>query len=352
MNVAIKQASAQTRLNAARKKLAALRPHPELIAGRKVVKVDDKMDVEKMAISTFLGWIRDIEPILVQRNDLNRLNRGQAKHLAKLALPQNHFAVVFLNGVFYLVDGNTRKRSWLSNVLRDIPSTVWVTVMVVDSVEEGEATYRCYDSKVAKKKDRDDILSLARRAGKDITQWQSPLLAGGKIVSLARNMARHLFGVNNEANRFEVMKAHLPAFDLLDRHQLDEGHIPAGAVWAALRLYTLVPAQYHLHVQAYIEAIRKFGTPTEQLIPSSIRRLPAKAAEECALRGVGTSGEKPIPVMFPVYLNGFFTYAQELGATHLKTDKAFKTYVTKALRQAVADDIEAAARLLPQVATV
>lgn len=340
----------ETALQTALSRLSSVKTDPALTKGRTIITVDHRMDVKKMPIGRFLTFIKDVNPIQVQRNDLYRLNNGLAKHLEQLQLPQCCFALVFFDGQFYLVDGNTRKRSWLSQTLSELPSHVFVAVMAIDSLDEGVDIYNCYDSKQSKKTMRDELLSLLHNAGVEPTTLLSKLVAGGKLVSVLRYMTRALSGGSaSPKRRQQVVQRHAQAFRDLDLLQLDEGQIPGGAVWALLRLYQELPREFATYVDGYAAELKKLGTPNETTVASSVAVARDKALERCKQLGVGTSGEKPIPVMFGSFLLGFVGYAKQLSRKG-QTSAKFSRYLAKLERDVVEPDVQRVQRLLPQEA--
>lgn len=311
--------------------LKSIKVDPEVVRGvanGPVIPVKGRMAVQCMPIQEFLSFIRKVQPIHVQRNDAYRLEYNLAKHLNHFALPQGMFAVVFYSGQFYLVDGNTRKRAWLSCSKMAKPSHVFVTVLVPESLEEAEGYYACYDSKASKKTLRDEMLSLLHAAGVPVESLKSKLVAGGKFVTVARSMAKRYHGCDNADNRAEAVKRHSAQFQLLDALDLNECEIPMGAVWVVLRLYKELP-QFTQLVTDFVNEIRLFGTPRAGLVPSALFDLQAKAARACAAEQTGTTGTKACRVMFPVYLMGFATYVRTLSASKVYS----RTYLNALTKQ-------------------
>ncbi len=338
-----------TALQQALKKLRSIKANPQLTATRTVAPTSHKMAVEPVAIDKFLTFIQTVEPIVVQRNDLFRLSHGMAKHLEELALPQCVFGLVYLNRKFYLVDGNTRKRSWLTHTLSTLPSTVWVAVMVIDSEEEGKRIYGCYDSKQAKKTNRDDLLSMMHNAGVKPETLKSSVVAGGKLVSVISNIARAMSGGSASPKRKqEVVNAHLFCFRELDKLMLNDGELRGGALWAGLRLYRQVPREFFSYIDSYLLELKMVETPLAHTVDASVVETAALALRQCRKYQVGTSGEKPIPVMFPVYLEGFYRWSKaQVNAG--KTTAKFRSFVSKMMKDIISPDIERALHLLPEI---
>ncbi len=67
----------------------------------------------------------------------------------------------------------------------------------------------------------------------------------------------------------------------------------------------------------------------------------------CDARSVGTSGEKPIPVMFQAYLEGFYNWAQQECRSQ-RADAKFKRFVKTMLETFVKEELESTTRLLPK----
>lgn len=289
---------------------------------REIVQTGDRMQVVCMPIAEFLAWVAKVGPIKVQRNDAYRLENNLAKHLSGFELPQGMFAAIYFEGKFYLVDGNTRKRAWMSCKGLKLPSHVFVTVMIPESLEEGKVFYSCYDSKASKKTVRDDITSLMADAGIDTATLISKLVAGGKLVTILAKMANAYYGCNNKAKRLELVKEYVAELLLLDQLSLDEGVVPMGAVWAALRLYKELP-EATSQITDYILELAKLKTPMAHLVCANVQSLPEKARMACIAAGAGTSGSQAVAPMFPVYLAGFGSYVKALS----KSDATSKVFI-------------------------
>ncbi len=337
----------ETALQTALKQLSSVKTKPTILKGRAIIQIDESMDVKKVPIARFLTLIEDVKPIQVQRNDLYRLNHGLAKHIEQFELPQACFALVYFEGQFYLVDGNTRKRSWLNQPRMPVPSHVFVAVMAVDTFEQAVDIYNCYDSKSAKKTSRDDLLSMFHAAGLPPETLVSKQVAGGKLVSVIRNMARAMSGGSASPNRRQaVVTQHAKALRDLDKLGLDEGMISGAGVWALLRLYQELPRGFIGYVDRYAAELRKLGTAQEHLAATSVQETHQKALRNCLAYGVGTSGEKPIPVMFPAYLEGFLTYGRQLVRLG-QADAKFSKYLARLKDSFIAQELTRAQRLKP-----
>jgi hypothetical protein len=304
------------------------------LKGREIVPTGDRMQVVTMPIAEFLAWVSQVGPIQVQRNDAYRLKNNLAKHLSNFQLPQGHFAVIYLDGKFYLVDGNTRKRAWLNCKGLKLPSHVFVNVMIPDSLDEGKLFYDCYDSKQSKKSVRDEITSLLANAGIKTEDLISKLVGGGKLVTVVQHMAREYYARNSRTTRQEIVSEYANELLMLDKLNLDEGVVPTSAVWAALRLYKEVPEGASF-ITDYMNELAKFKTPSANLVCDVVRNVPRDAREACAAHGVGTSGNKACPVMFPVYLAGFLAYLRGFSKSNVYS----KTYMNQMVRK-VKDVIE------------
>jgi len=274
---------------------------------REIVDTEARMQVVCMPIAEFMAWVSKVGPIQVQRNDAYRLKNNLAKHLSDFYLPQGMFAVVFLEGKFYLVDGNTRKRAWMTCKGLKLPSHVFVTVMVPESREESQVFYKCYDSKASKKTVRDEITSLLASAGVQTSELVSKLVAGGKLVTVVQSMARAYYVKSNETTRKQIVEDYATEIVKLDTLGFDEGDVPMGAVWAALTLYKEYPEAPNF-VTDYLNELAKDGTDSAGLMTDAVRDIPARARRACEAAFVGTSGAKACPVMYPVFLAGFGTY--------------------------------------------
>jgi hypothetical protein len=335
----------ETALRNALATLAAVKADPAVTKGRTIIAIGDRMRVVCMPIGKLLTFIRGVKPIEVQRNDLYRLNNGLAKHLENFELPQAMMALVYFEGTFYLVDGNTRKRSWLNQTCRPLPSHVFVTLMGVDSLEQGKKIYNCYDSKGAKKTNRDDLVSMLHSCGVDPSTLKDKLVAAGKLVTVVQCMARAMSGGSASPQRkLEVVQYHAAAFRDVASLGLDEGVIPGGAVWALLRLYREVPAEFHGYVGRYADEMRKLTGPQKHLVASTVLSVEEKARKACFDAQVGTSGSAPIPVMFPAYLAGFARYGRQLVRLG-EANKKFAAFLTKFVKATVEPDIERAYEL-------
>lgn len=312
-------------LQKAMKSLATLKVSAAMarkLATRTVIDVSNRYDVVKLPIAAFLTWIEKVQPICIQRNDAYRLNHNLANHLAKFSLPQGQFAVVFLDGKFYLVDGNTRKRAWLTCTEMAVPSHVFVMVLIPEHMEEAMEFYGCYDSKQSKKTVRDEMLSLLHSAGISPETLLSKLVAGGKFVTVAQSMAKKYRLKNNLENRKAIVASHASELMQLDSLGLDEKTIPMAAVWVALRLYKQMP-DFSEIITMYINELRLFETDNAMLISAAIRDIPERARQACEDQQTGTSGAKACRAMFPTYLMGFATYVR----SHSKGKAFSKSYL-------------------------
>lgn len=300
------------------------------LCNREIVQTDNRMQVVCMPIAEFMAWVAKIGPIQVQRNDAYRLENNLAKHLGEFQLPQGMFAVIYFEGKFYLVDGNTRKRAWITRKGQKLPSHVFVTVMVPETLEEGKVFYDCYDSKFSKKTVRDEITSLLANAGVKTDKLVSKLVAGGKLVTVVQCMARAYFVKNSKVTRQAIVSEYVDEFVKVDALGFDEGVVPMGAVWAALRLYKeLSDADGVSLVTDYMIELAKIGTPSAGLMCEVTRDIPEKARLACEANLIGTSGMKACPVMYPVYLLGFWAYVKALSK-----NKAYsKAYLTALMRK-------------------
>ena len=327
--------------------LRLIKADPLLAKKNPIRQIDDQVTSEWFPIGQFLTIIRNIEPIEVQRNDLYRLNNGLAKHLEDFQLPQAAVALVYLNGKYYLVDGNTRKRKWLSGENVALPSKVCVFLMMVDSLDEGKAIYRCYDSKTAKKTVRDDLVSMLHDAGVVPETLKSKLLAGGKIVGVVRNMARVASGGSCTVTRMqEVVSSHSSAFRYVDALNLDEGTIPAAGVWALARLYKEVPQAFSSYIDKYAMELRKMGTDIEHTAAPAVLQAVDKAHRNCR-KYQKLSATSKVPVMFPAYLEGFVVFCQQLARAKQASPSFVKAL--PAIKTQITQEISNAARLLPTV---
>ncbi|MCC5612528.1 hypothetical protein LC612_39005, partial [Nostoc sp. CHAB 5834] len=144
-------------LAAALSTFANVKADPSLTKGRNIIDVSNRVAVKTVAIGKFLTAIRNLKAVQVQRNDLYRLTNGLAKHLAEFQLPQTVFHLVRFKGTWYLADGNTRKRFWLSSNSCDLPSHVNLVVYDAETLEEVKAIYNCIDSQKSKKTNRDSL---------------------------------------------------------------------------------------------------------------------------------------------------------------------------------------------------
>lgn len=336
-----------TPLQTAMAVLNAVQADPALTRGRAIIQVDDRMDSVKMTIGQFLTFIRDLKPIQCQRNDLYRLNNGLAKHLEMFQLPQAALALVYFESQFYLVDGNTRKRHWSHNRMCSLPSHVQLTVMAVSSLEEAKDIYNCYDSQGAKKTNRDDLLSMLHEAGIPPDTLKTKLIAGGKTVSVVNNMARAAFGGSATPKRkLAVVIDHKPSFLDLDRlNGLDEGMIPGGGIWVLMRLYREVPREFVRYIDSYAEELQKIGTTREHLTAPSVLLASGNAYRDCRRFAVGTTGEKPMKVMFRSFMEGFLAYSRQLNRMG-QIDAAFAKYLPKMKKDVIDVEVASVSRLL------
>jgi len=293
--------------------LTQVKVNRSLLKGRAIQDVSEQMTVKKMAIGQFLTLIEDMAPVHVQRNDLYRLQNRLAKHLEQFMPPQCSFALVYLNGKLYLLDGNTRKRAWLNQTHLPLPSHVFVTIIVAETEEKAFDFYKCYDSKEAKKTNRDELLSMVHVAGLEPEALRSKLVAGGKLVSVVRNMARAMSGSSASPQRKQsVVTDHIKALCALDVLNLDEGMVKGGGVWALLRLYRELPQEFHPFITAYASELVRLDTSTEHLAAQTVQAAKLKALDSCLSYGTGTSGEKAIPAMYLEYLPAFWAYTRAL----------------------------------------
>lgn len=321
----------KSKLSTAKKLLQNVKVCPKIAAGlakREVVPVEERLTVEEMEIAKFLSWVKAVKPIRVQRNDAYRVLNGQSKHLAVLMLPQCVFAVVFLNGVFYLIDGNTRKRSWLECSDLAVPSSVQVVILLPEDLEEAKRLYECYDSNASKKTKRDEAVSFLFDAGIDTAKLKSKLVAGGKFVTVAQAMGRKYHLVNNAKTRAQVITSFAPQFEMVDALGLDEGTVPMGAVWAALSAYKALPEISNIITQ-YMHELKLFDGSSANQIAACIRSVPDLARQACMDAQKGTSGAAACAVMYPVYLQGLKTYLRSL----MKSKMYSSTTITAAVRK-------------------
>lgn len=300
---------------------------------REIVQTGDRMQVVCMPIAEFLAWVAKVGPIQVQRNDAYRLEHNLAKHLSSFELPQGMFAAVYFEGKFYLVDGNTRKRAWISCKGLKLPSHVFVTVMIPANLDEAKLFYGCYDSKVSKKTVRDDITSLMANAGIETEKLISKLVGGGKLVTVVQKMAKAYYVRNSQANRQEIVTEYAAELVMVDQLNLDEGVVPMGAVWAALRLYKEAPEATSL-ISDYMLELAKLDTPLAHLACDIVQSLPEQARQNCITAGVGTTGPKACPAMFPVYLAGFAGYVQALSTSEA-CSKVFLRALSKKVKAVI-----------------
>ena len=340
-----------TALQTALATLSSIKADPALTRGRAIIQVDDRMAPVVVTIGQLLTFIRDLKPIQYQRNDLYRLNNGLAKHLESFQLPQAVLALVYFEGQFYLVDGNTRKRHWSDNTMCSLPSHVTLVVMAVSSLEEGKDIYNCFDSKGAKKTNRDDLISMLHEAGVIPDTLKTKLVAGGKLVSVVSNIARAAYGGSaSEKRKLEVVTSHTAAFRDLDRLGLDEGVIPGGAIWVLMRLYREVPREFSCHIDSYAAEMKKLSTPQEHLVASSVIQARDKAFRNCRFYEVGSSGEKPMKVMFPAFMMGFLAYSRQLIRMG-KASESFTKYLPKLKKDIIDTEIASVERLLVKLPT-
>lgn len=336
----------ETALQKVKTFLESVVPEKDILKGRTIIPIHDHFLTVTLGIGKALTVLKQLSPIVYQRNDLYRLNNRLAKHLENFQLPQAVLALVVLDGKLFLVDGNTRKRRWLNQPDAPVPSHVTFVLMGVSSLEEAVAIYGCYDSAQAKKTNRDEVMSLVRDTGVDLDMLKSKLVAGGKLVSVIRCMARALSGASaSPARKKAVVDSHVKSILQLDRHMLDEGMIPGGAVWAVLRLYRELPEIFHKYVDMYVDNLRMLGTPTEGLASPAVIDTRDYAIRCCRLAGVGTSGEKPIPVMFCAYMEGFQDFAIELIRTK-RAEAAFSRFRNKLCNKIIAPDVSRVRNLL------
>lgn len=294
-------------------KLLNVKTKTSLTKGRVIKQVDHLMDVKKMPIGKFLTLIEEMNPVHVQRNDLYRMQNRLAKHLEQFMPPQCSFALVYLEGKLYLLDGNTRKRAWLNQTHLPLPSHVFVAVIAAETEEQASKFYGCYDSKEAKKTNRDELLSMIHLAGLEPETLLSKLVAGGKLVSVVRNMARAMSGSSASPKRKQtVVTDHIQAFRALDSLLLDEGMVKGGGVWALLRLYRELPQEFHEHITTFALELVKLDSPVEHLAAAEVKEAKLNALESCLAYGTGTSGEKAIPAMYLAYLPAFWAYTRGL----------------------------------------
>lgn len=311
-------------------KLLNVKTKASLTKGRVIEQVDHLMDVKKMPIGKFLTLIEEMNPVHVQRNDLYRLQNRLAKHLEQFMPPQCSFALVYLEGKLYLLDGNTRKRAWLNQKHLPLPSHVFVAVLVAETEEEASKFYGCYDSKEAKKTNRDELLSMIHTAGLEPETLMSKLVAGGKLVSVVRNMARAMSGSSASPKRKQtVVTEHVQAFSALDSLNLDEGMVKGGGVWALLRLYCELPQEFHEHIKNFAMELVKLDSPVEHLAAAEVIRAKLSALDSCLAYGTGTSGEKAIPAMYLAYLPAFWSYTRGLIKAKRAPAKLSKTLNAK-----------------------
>lgn len=300
---------------------------------REIVQTGDRMQVVCMPIAEFLAWVSKVGPIQVQRNDAYRLEHNLAKHLSGFELPQGMFAAIYFEGKFYLVDGNTRKRAWISCKGLKLPSHVFVTVMIPATLDEGKVFYNCYDSKVSKKTVRDDITSLMANAGIETEKLISKLVGGGKLVTVVQKMAKAYYVRNNHANRQEIVMEYAEELLRVDQLNLDEGVVPMGAIWAALRLYKEAPEAAPL-ISDYMLELAKLDTSLAHLVCANVQSLPEQARRACTFAGVGTTGPAACPAMFPVYLSGFAGYVRAL-TTSDACSKVFLRALSKKVKAVI-----------------
>jgi hypothetical protein len=330
--------------------VAGVTPDTSLRKSRSVVSVVGRVHSEMVAIEQALPLLAQLEPVAIQRNDRYRLEHQLARHLTNLVLPQVVISLVEIRGKFYLIDGNTRKRHWMSQIMADLPSHVMFITLKATSKEEAEMFYRTYDSKESKKTNRDDLLSLMRTSDIDVDSLQSPLVAGGKLVSVIRRMTTAMVGGRATENRkLEVVQHHKSALLYLDRMGFNEKELLGGAVWAALRLFAEVPVQHHAYLEQYLFDIRDYhkGTKVKSLLSRAAVDAYDRSQALCRAYGIGTSGEKPYPYMAKEFLAGFNLYAREVCRKN-RADEAFKRYLNQLQTKVIKPEVARIESLLPQ----
>lgn len=323
--------STVTNLQKAFNRISSVKARPGILAGRSVIDVTEQMDIKRIPIAQFLTLCEELKPIKVQRNDLYRLSNGLAKYLADFELPQGVFSLVYWGDEIYLVDGNTRKRAWLTGKTA-LPSHVFVMVMVAHSFEHAEAIYNCFDSVGAKKNNRDGLNSMMHEAGINLEHLRSKLIAGGKFVSVVNNMVRQAFAGNATAERKKfVVNEYSKAILCLDTLRLNEKELLGAAVWAGLELYKAVPTEYHSVVDRYVNELRKVNNPAlAREVSGSVTVVNGQALRLCVEKGISKGGEKPIRVMFPTYISGFLLFAKYSGQA-VDNKKKFNNFLNKKL---------------------
>lgn len=326
-----KNAAQNTLSNRFAAKLASIKADKSLVGSHPIVDVSERICHEIVPIEKALPLLQELEPVTMQRNDLYRVENRQAKHLNEFVDPQAVFSIVELDGKWFLLDGNTRKRYWLSQKHSVLPSHLHFMVFHVENVDTATQFYETFDSKEAKKTNRDELMSLMRAAGADLDQLRSKLIAGGKLVSVIRNMTLSLVSCKrtSHARRVQVVEQHLAALLQTDTLNLNEGELKGGAVWAILRLYAEVPAKFHQYIDEYaleLVTCQKGNIPLRNR-PKTPQQTYDMAHSECTRLGVGYSGEQPIRIMAPVFLQGFELFAQEIFYNNGRKDIAFKRFL-------------------------
>jgi hypothetical protein len=122
-------------------------------------------------------WIK-IERNPHQRKECLRVNKP---HLKVLKLP--HWVVymgILPNGDSYKIDGHTRAYKWLKGTLERPPFVIAV-VISANTIDEIEAIYQCYDSRLAVKSRPDDMQSGANACG---IKFKTPWLKAGKFSGI------------------------------------------------------------------------------------------------------------------------------------------------------------------------
>lgn len=334
------QSTFDTSLKSAKAMLTGIKARPGILNGRTVVSVKERLATVEVPIAKALTFLEQVQPVIAQRNDLYRLNKGLAKHLETFELPQAFLTLAYFEGTLYLVDGNTRKRRWLNQIDAPVPSHVTFSLLNVRSLEEAIRCYGCYDAKESKKTNRDELLSMFRTQGIDVEALQSPLLAGGKLVTVVAAMARAMSGASaSPARKLAVVGMHKNALLRLDTRMLNEGVLKGSAVWAVLRLYHHLPEAFHKYVDLYIDELRKLETANESLAATSVQRAKNDAYRASIELGLQPRCDKAMPLMFPAFLEGFRAFSLQLIMAGL-SDKKYQVYVKRTLCNVIAEDVQ------------
>ncbi len=260
----------------------------------------------------------DAGALRVQRNHLRRLASAQHVLSTNLPLHANFMAVRLPDDTVWLADGYTRVAAIEADMREEPAAPVWLGVVDVDSMKDGEQIYLAVDSRRAVKTGRDTFEEGMRKAGL-LGKLHSPLFTGGAVVSA-------LYAASGEKDPLVSVPRFKKAFERLDSLGLGGGRaaLPAGALGACLLLAQHEEdAEAVLQFTAALASTDKLESAEKKLVPGALKA----AAWLDERREAGALSGKNVPVILAQVL-GSFVWQQE-GASGRVTPLSRDEYLQR-----------------------